>query len=202
MLAWLALALQLTGVFSFDALHPAMLAGCAPRVLSMRTSAHSGAFVAPVGVTEGITLRRANETLRLPRGTLVEASSQPYQIVGLDRQARVLVLHDRRLGLQGLPITGYTLGVKRMRKGGRIGAVVASGVAGAVGGLVAGLAVGVSASSNSNGGSGTNAGAAFGGCLIGLVAGGALGAGTTIAATADTRYVLAPSQWQIDEGAP
>jgi len=194
-LSWVALALQLTGVFSFEALHPALLAGCAPRPLPLGTTPAGAPMDGPFGVTQGITLRRAEQTVLVPRGALVEADDgRRYTLVGLDPQSRRLVLHDRRAGLLSLPVTGYTLDVKKLRRG-RTAMIVAGAVVGAVGGAIAGGAIGAASSSSSN-----PSGPVLGGCTIGLLAGAAVGAGTTVAATLDKHYLLGPGGWQIDEG--
>lgn len=196
LLAWFALALQLTGVLSFDALHPAMLAGCAPRPIAFGTTLAGTPLDGPVGVTQGITLRRGEETVRVPRGAQVQADNgRRYSLVGLDRQARLVVLHDRRVGLLSMPVEGYTLDVKKLRTGGRTALIVVSSVFGAVGGALAGAGIGAASSNSSN-----STTALFTGCLAGLATGGVLGAGTTVAATMDRSYVLAPGEWQIDEG--
>lgn len=193
-LAWAALALQLTGVFSFDALHPAVLAGCASYPIPTGTTPDGQVIDGPFGVTLGIQLRRGDQTVFVKRGAQVQADDgRRYTLVGLDPQARLLVLHDRRQGLLSLPLSGYTLDVKKLRRG-RSAMVVASAVVGAAGGAVGGLAIGAASSSGPN-----SVGPAFGGCMIGLLAGGALGAGTTFAATIDRSYVLSPSEWQVDE---
>jgi hypothetical protein len=98
--------------------------------------------------------------------------------------------------LLSLPLTGYTLDVKKLRRG-RTAMIVASAVVGAVGGAIAGAVIGSNQASNSA----ASAGPMVNGCFIGILTGGAIGAGTTVAATLDRRYVLAPSEWQIDEGA-
>jgi hypothetical protein len=194
LLAWVALALQLTGIFSFDALHPASLAGCASHAIPTGTTPDGKVIDGPFGVTLGIKLRRGDQTVFVGRGAQVQADDgRRYTLVGLDPQARLVVVHDRRQGLLSLPLSGYTLDVKKLRRG-RTAMIVVSSVAGAVGGAVAGLAIGVASSNSAN-----STGPAFGGCIIGLVSGGALGAGTTVAATIDRSYVLAPNEWQVDE---
>lgn len=194
LLAWAALALQLTGIFSFDALHPAMLAGCAPYPIPTGTTPDGQVIDRPYGVTLGILLRRGDETVFVKRGAQVQADDgRRYTLVGLDPQARLVVVYDRRHGLLSLPLSGYTLDVKKVGRG-RGAMIAVSAVVGAAGGAVGGLAIGVASSSSSN-----PTGPAFGGCMIGLLAGGALGAGTTFAATIDRSYELSPSEWQVDE---
>lgn len=197
LLAWAALALQLSGVFSFDALHPAMLAGCVSHHLPGGTAPDGTPLDGPDGVTDGITLRRGAETVKVVRGAFVEANDGTrYTLIGLDPAARLVVVHNRRLGLLSLPVAGYTLDVKKLHTGGRTVLIVVSAVVGAVGGAIAGAAIGGAAS---NGSYVSNA--LVGGCLGGFAAGGGIGAGTTIVATRDRSYVLAPHEWQIDEGA-
>jgi hypothetical protein len=193
-LAWAALALQLTGVFSFDALHPATLVGCAPYTIPPGTTPDGKVIDGPFGVTLGMQLRRGDETVFVKRGAQVQADDgRRYTLVGLDPRARLVVVYDRRQGLLSLPLSGYTLDVKKLTRG-RGAMIAVSAVAGAVGGAVAGGAIGAATSSSSNA-----FGPVVGGCMIGLLAGGALGAGTSVAATIDRSYVLSPTEWQVDE---
>lgn len=196
LLAWAALALQLGGVMSFDALHPGLLAGCATRPPPGSSTMPPGSPGAFAGVTERVTLRRNQQKVVLERGDHVTSYGAAYTLVGLDRQARVLMLEHPRLGLYTLSLSGHTLTVKKMRTGARITTIVASNVLGVVGGALAGTAIGASVSSGS-----TSGGTMAGGCLLGMATGAALATGTSVVATREDQYRLGPTEWRVDEAA-